>query len=142
MSLTSDLRCPRASLETEARAKLSEETSEYGSGLVVTEARRSCLLPAERCLLERSTIQRSLPGSVLSDPSLQSSKFLLESKSHFICSVLKKENKDQVSLPLCPETLMFPLSLGQTPRSGRVASSLSRVPAEQGLGVLLVRQGE
>lgn len=142
MSLTSDLRCPRASLETEARAKLSEETSEYVSGLVVTEARRSGLLPAERRLLERNTIQGSLPGSVLSDPSLQSSKFLLESKSHFICSVLKKENKDQVSLPLCPETLTFPLSLGQTPQSGRVASSLSRVPAEQGLSVLLVRQGE
>ena len=35
MSLTSDLRCPRASHETGARAKLSEETSEHVSGLVV-----------------------------------------------------------------------------------------------------------
>ena len=57
MSLTSDLRCPRASLETEARAKLSEEDSEYVSGLVVTEARRSGLLPAERRLLFRGPSQ-------------------------------------------------------------------------------------
>ena len=115
MSLSSDLRCPRASLETEARAKLSEETSEYASGLVVTEASRSGLLPAERRLLERSTIQGPLLGSVLSNPSLQSKKFFLESKSHFICPVLKKENKEQVPLPLYPETLTVPLGLSQTP---------------------------
>ena len=125
MNLTSDLRCPRASHETGARAKLSEETSEHVSGLVVTEARWSGLLPAERRLLERSTIQGSLPGSVLSDPSLQSRKFLLESKSRFLCSMLKRENKDQVSLQLYPETLTFSLSLGQMPGSGRVASSLT-----------------
>lgn len=104
-----------------------EETSEAVSGLVVTEARRSGLLPAERRFAGAKHHSGVPPRKCsLSDPSLQSSKFLLESKSHFICSVLKKENKDQVFLPLCPETLYVPTQLGQHPNLAGLPPLLTR----------------
>lgn len=113
MCLTSDLHCPKASLETGAGTELSEESSECIRQC--PRGNRGQGIRAPACTTGTQSYHGSSPGSTLSNTSIRSRKFLLKSNLNPIlfCLSLRK-NKKQVSLMLFSKTLKSLLSLGQT----------------------------